>query len=344
MIGLLAASLVGCDPRPSTETDTPEPHLPLTPELLAPPEALWQADYLTVPRDRGLQWEIDPDFVLKDFTVPQVFLREDNTWGLLVTNMYDPEGRWIASSEDGLTWATPTEALLEPEDFTLDCGNRLEDAFVVVEPDGRYRMVLDASLLTRPEDGFTEWRRWCQAVSDDGGHTFEPLDEYLYTGNENDDGRASVPHGLVLNDWSLLVYYVGDLYHAETRGGIRAVRVFPETGEIEDVATENVLPDMDVDPMPTYLEGGGGLRLYHTHGPGGGAGLADTTDAIGFTGDRQLLDNGPVDCITIGGVCYVDPTVMRLPDDRLVMYFTIFIDDGPGTPLNAGIHRAFATD
>jgi len=352
---LLAACPIAqssCERGPAPEDDTRDTgpgSLPTVDRaLLAPPEGWYAASYHTVEPGRGLTWERDTSFQIRNFTVPSIFVRPDGTFVMLATSMLAPaRGRWYLTSPDGLRWTPADGPIFAPDDFPLDCGNRLEDGFLLPTRDDGYRLVLEASLLDEVTDQ-TKWRRWCQATSADAVG-FEPLGTYLYEGSPNDGGLAAVPSPIPLNDWSTLVYYVGDLYSAASAegDGIRIARVADGADHAEPWARTNVLAQHLVDPMPVYLEGGG-VRLYMTmssHEPGIGAspGYAETDDGTTFTEPvRFLATDGP--CADgVSGECLLDPVYLRLPDGRMVLYFTRLVSE-PGELTTPTIGRAFATD
>ncbi|MDP6935410.1 MAG: hypothetical protein QGG40_20990, partial [Myxococcota bacterium] len=147
---------------PGDRPDPPDtaPPVGLAPELLVPPPDYWQAQHFTVPPDRGLVWELDTDFRLENLSVPHVFVRPDGGFGMLVTNMSRPEGRWMLASDDGLGWSLVDGPVAVPGGFPQDCGNRLEDGLVVVRQGGGMHLVLEGSQLDTATD-LTASRTWC---------------------------------------------------------------------------------------------------------------------------------------------------------------------------------------
>jgi hypothetical protein len=139
-----------------------------------------------------------------------------------------------------------------------------------------------------------------------------------------------------------LVYYVGD-WVTPDGDGIRLARS-TDGVVFEHVVTENVLDVGDVDPNPVRDEGGG-IRLYHTGGrPGGGPSVASSDDGLAFEDHGPLVDFDASAC-DLGAserLCLLDPGFLRLPDDRLVLYFSEMRDTGD--TLDFAIRRAFATD
>ena len=361
-VALMAVLLVG------TACPTPEPQdtgLPpwpdidnLGPEQLQPPDELWQARYFTVPPERGLLWERDPDFWIDNMTVPHIVVLGDGSFMMMATNMADPEGRWSLRSDDGLIWTADDQALFLPTDFPLDCGNRIEDGTVLYNEDGSYRLLLEGTQLDESV-GWTDWRVWCQAHSDDGV-SFEPAPGYFYEGSDNDDALISVPTPLTLGDWSALIYYMGDIYSEhggyEAGNGIRIAHAPAGADQAVPWITDNVLPSGQMDPMPVYLEGGG-VRLYHTSTapidgndtlPGPGPGYAETQDGKTFDDATRILwvDGN---CFEYpGGECLLDPFFLHLDDGTLVLYYTqLQVDGGGSEPANwvkVGIGRAFSRD
>lgn len=296
------------------------------------PSWLAVADTFTVPPERGLLWERDADFRLEDYSVPHVYVRADGTYVMLVTNMNDYEGRYALTSADGIDWVEEDAPLFLPSDFGGTCGNRLPDAAMLYRPDGSFRLLVEG--LSLDEESREEvWRVFCQADSTDG-QTFTPLETVLFTGH-GDDVAPSVPSYLLREDGSAFLYYVAAAQEIEgSHGGIRLLEVEDDAETVNVISDANMLDDYDIDPYPVYLEGGG-MRLYHTHGTAGGPGWADSWDGLSFEEDTQIFDNEE-------GEYILDPLVLRLPDDRLVMYFTWVEEDGLERDVKIG--RAFAVD
>ena len=308
--------------------------------LLFAPASFWQAPSFTVEPARGLLWERDTAFSIPGITVPQIFVRADGSYGMFVTVNATGNDRYLLTSDDGVTWSDPPELLFAPADFApLDCGTRLEDAVVLYQPDGSYLLVLEASYTE--EGGLTPlWRRWCQATSPDGV-TFTPNTEsYFFTGLEGDEGVPSVPGALPLSDGAQLVYYNAAM-GSPTQGIRVAIGAQPDV-MLTQVSGAAVLPISDVDPLPVYLEGGG-IRLYHTHGPGGGPGYAEMAGGVLAEGDAGVINNTEPDCVVEGGECLLDPAFLHLPDDRLVLYYSRVTLNADGT-FSEAVERAWATD
>ncbi len=360
----LALLLCAACPRPSKDsgdTGDPWPGLEdLGPEQLQPPDGLWQARHFIVPQGRGLVWERDEDFFIDNMTVPHIVVRGDGSFMMMATNMADPRGRWSLDSEDGVEWTPADQALFLSEDFPQDCGNRIEDGTVIYARDGSYRLLLEATQLDE-EIGRTDWRAWCQASSSDG-MSFEPLAGYFYEGSDQDDMLPSVPTPLHLQNWSALIYYMGDIYSEhggyENGNGIRIAQMAADDDHAEPWITKNVMPAGQMDPMPAYLEGGG-MRLYHTStlpidgddspNPGPGPGYAETSDGQTFTPAERLLDVEGNCFDRQGGECLLDPFFLHLDDGTLLLYYTyLLVDEGSGGQptemLKIGIGRARALD
>ena len=310
--------------------------LPVT-DALSPPPQLWQADAFTLEAERGLLWEIDEAFSIPDHSVPSIYLRGDGSYVMMATRMDQAEARWSLSSLDGSSWTAAAQALVSPDEFSTDCGNRFEDANVLYLDDGSYLLLVEGSKYDEENSARPKWRRWCLASSPDGAE-FQPLDLVLFEGGEADAEQISVPSALPLADGSHVVYYVGDLYGW---GGIRALRLSAD-GQAVSAQIEGALLSADhVDPDPVYLQGGG-LRLYLTYGLSGGAGYADTQDLSSFGEPAQLIANTS-DCAYPGGLCLLDPAFLRLPDGELALYFTEVVQGEEGKQ-SFSIKRAFATD
>lgn len=354
---LTLALLGACRPSDEVDTaavDTGDTHPPPAVDLedLVPPDGFWQGDYYTVPSDRGLEWERDETFSIDNFSVPQVYVLPDESFIMLATNMEDPQGRWYLTSEDGLTWTAAEEPLFLPDAFPQDCGNRLEDGALLVKEDGTQHLLLEGTMLDEETDS-TDWRVWCQAESADG-ESFTAVEGYFYTGSEADGDLPSVPYVFLLADWNALIYYMGDLYSEvggeEAGNGIRIARWEQGEDQAEPWVARNILPRDLLDPMPVYLEGGG-MRLYHTHTldtseddrrDGPAPGYADSTDGVTFTDPVRLL-TPEGHCYDGMGECLLDPAFLHLPDDTLVLYYTLLErDDNDQTFVSIG--RAFAVD
>jgi hypothetical protein len=297
------------------------------------------APWFTVPPDRGLAWQRDADFRIDEFTVPQLAVTADGRVHMYATNMAATGGRWHLVSDDGLSW-TDAGAAFAPEDFLpLDCGDRLEDLAPLYRPGGALDLVVEGSYTPDPRAP-AEWRRFCRYRDADPGPAVPDAADFYFTGGADDNAQISV-HAFVYDaDWSGRMYYVGNL--AQPGEGIRVVAVDSAGTVGGSLHPGTILPDTDVDPMPVYLEGGG-VRLYHTHGHGGGAGYADSVDGITFSNDSGLIPHGDNDCTAVGGECLLDPAFLHLPDDRLVLYFTRLVKNDDGS-FSAWIERAFATD
>ena len=310
---------------------------------LAPPEWFDYARYYTVPPDRGLVWERDPDFVLEGFSVPAIVVEPDGSYTLLATNMFDPVGRWRLTSPDAENWTADDEALLTGEDFSVDCGNRLPDAAILYRPDS-YHIVMEGAQLENT--GITSWRGFCHASSPvTTPLNYTTLPDYFLEMPEDENGehQPSVPTFLPTYDDDALLYFVDAVDSPEYHGGIRLAHVTTASMSVEVLVTDNLLDDADVDPDPIYLEGGG-IRLYHTHGIGGGPGYTDTFDGTTMGEDTELIvPNGSCNESTEGGECILDPYFLHLPDDRLVMYFTVAKIDDRGD-IVPQIQRAWAQD
>ncbi len=307
------------------------------PNALSPPSWLWQAEAFTVEPERGLQWELDQEFSIQDHSVPNIYLRGDGSYVMMATRMDQAEVRWSFSGPDGLSWTAAAQALISPDDFGTDCGNRFEDGNVLYLQDGSYLLLVEGSQYDDDESARPKWRRWCLASSPDGAQ-FQPLDLVLFEGGEGDAEQISVPSALPLADDSHVVYYVGDLYGW---GGIRALRL-PADGRTVSARIDGaLLSAAHVDPELVYLQGGG-FRLYLTYGLTGGAGYADTWDLTSFGEPVQLVANAS-DCAFPGGLCLLDPAFLRLPDGELALYYTEVAQAEDGQQ-SFSIKRAFATD
>lgn len=309
-------------------------------EGLSPPTDFVFTNSFTVENDAGI-WIRDDEFSLPDVSVPMIFIKPDGTYGMLVSAMNLSEGRWPFYSENGLDWLKGDSAVITPKSFDIDCGNKLEDGTILYQEDGSYILLVEAT-YSQSENSEPIWRRWCQAKSSDG-EQFTPINEYFFTGFENDGEQISVPSALPIDNWRQIIYYVGDLNtQASTHSGIRSL-IVEEDGSITQLTEQSLMESDKVDPNPAYLAGSG-LRLFHTRGLSGGAGKVDSLDGITLSDPVQLISNS-TDCMKeLGGECLLDPAYLRLPDGQPVIYFTqiIFEEDDYGFPLlHFSIQRAF---
>lgn len=339
-----AADETAADTGPGSpgETDTPidTAHTGDSGEELGilPPEGHPASGWFSVPPDRGLTWERDRSFGIEEFTVPQMVVMADGTLRMYATNMAEPSARWVMESVDGLTWGTPSEAL-RPEAFApLDCGDRIEDIAPLYRPSGLDLVAEGSSNPDHTQPAV--WRKFCRLNNADPGPAVPDTAAYFYEGEASDNQQISVPATVALPDWSALLYFVGN--QTQSDEGIRVVSLSTDGALSARLGTVPLLDRTCVDPLPIYLEGGG-IRLFHTHGHGGGPGFADSVDGISFSGDSALIPHEGEDCMTTGGECLLDPAFLRLPDDRLVLYFTRLERQERGT-FTARIERAFATD
>lgn len=324
-----------------------------TGETATPPASRWtppatyaDADSFTVPADRGLSWEVDPDFAIENFTVPQVFRGPDGRYGMFATNMDavspDYAGRTLYWSDDGLSW-TSEGALFTPDDVPYDCGTRFEDAAVWEDGDV-YRFVIECSAPA--DDGNPLGPREFVVASTTDFATFQWDTAPAYTGS-TDGEVVSVPYLLPVAEGAPQLFYNGDLTGVTSYGpGIRVADLDATTRLVSLPDPAPILPGSEVDPMPVYLEGGG-LRLYHTtiqdtFDPWNLA-VTDLDDALDATTATTTILAGEGGCDgDQDGTCYADPAFVHLDDDTLVLYFTRLVRDPYG--YTATIGRAFATD
>lgn len=341
-IAALLPLALGCPgPSETGQPADPGPHVP--------PAWLWQAQHLTVAPDRGLVFEVDEDFELQDLTVPQLYVLPGGGFGMLATRMGasdDYPARTLLTSEDGLSWSEG-EALLWPDDFEQDCGNRLQDGAVWVQDETTYRFVMEGfdESIEEPEQHLEE-TFLCHGTTTDG-RNFELSHDYFWTG-EREGECNSVLAALTITSGEGLFFYNGDLTNKSDEGpGIRAFTIDPVDLEPQVQTPGPILPWYHVDPNPVYLEGGG-LRLYHTwfteqpDSPreGTGLGAVDLDDELNAMGEPTLVFEATGDFDE--GDLPMDPTLLALSDGRLVLYFTSFVSEPEAA--YGQIRRAFAMD
>jgi len=330
--------------------------------LAVPPSWMWQANSLMVERDRGWSFALDETWDLKGYTVPQLFVMPDGRYGMLATKMGDTAdlsssyyGRTLLTSTDGLSWEDQG-VILRTTDFSVECGNKLQDGAVWIRSPDLYHVVMEGyEEIWADDTGGTvanPWTYFVQATTPDMA-AFTPLGGYLFEPEVAEESN-SVPSVVTLSDGTGLFYYNGDLM-AVTEGGqgIRAVRVNPDTLEVMHLHEDPILSHEQVDPNITYVEGGG-LRLYHTifnqsMDPGSvpiyekpGIGVVDIGEGFVPSGEVvfALQTDGPCPGM---GTCFMDPTVLRLSDGTIVLYATYFGPDVGGNTMT-GLRRAISTD
>lgn len=320
-------------------TDTGSGTVGLDSSLLAPPANLWQAASFTLPPDRGWAWEYDASFSIDQRSRPQLYIRNDGVYVMIVGLASEGKSRFAMTSDNGDAWDRSTIPFVEPELFApLNCGSQLDDAFVAYQTDGTYAMVVEGAY--DPElDGDPEWRQWCRATSDDGETFWPDVDGYVFSGGEADGGHPADAGTVQLSDYSVLAYY--DSRATDNAGGVRAALSGVSAASFETLDVGDVLNAPAVEATPVYLEGGG-LRVYYTRNDDGGIGVADLLDGVNPSGDALALANAGADCSALYAECYRDPVVLRLPDDRLVLYFTRVMLENDG--YSYAIQRAWATD
>ncbi len=273
---------------------------------------------------------MDQDFALEWVTVPSLLVSEDG-YRLFATDMENWGKISTARSEDGLVWSG-LEELLAGSDLDEACGEYLVDAAVVYLDDGGFRLLAEALDDIK--------RRLCSASSDDG-HVWVAEEGVRWSGTDQDADQTSVPEVLRQRDGSWLLYYLGDLGSTLGKGdGVRVAQSW-DGWEWSPLVQENVLDRHDTDPFPVHLEGGG-VRVYHTHPVNmGRLAYSETGDGINFGEATYLQGLGEGD--EPAEERWMDPVVLRLPDDRIVMYMTRMILKGEEIAWCA-LGRAWATD
>lgn len=321
----------------TVDTDTGEPVV----DPWAPPMDFVDAYHFTVPTDRGLVWEIDEDFAIDNYTVPQVFVAPDGRYGLFATNMgstEDNSARTVFWSDDGVDWENGG-VMFRPSDVPYDCGDRLEDQ-AVWEDGVTWRFILECS--TPGEDGNPVGPRQFAVASsmDLESFDFDPAPMFAGTVEGEVD---SVPYVLPFAEQDPRLFYNGDLTGKTTEGpGIRIGTIDPTTrllGDIEGPITTGE----NVDPMPVYLEGGG-IRLYHTDfGTPWSLAVVELDEDLTVSATPSTIVPGEGGCDgDVEGTCYADPTYIRLDDGTIYLYFTRLVRDPYG--YTSSIGRAIAVD
>lgn len=316
-----------------------------------PGPAAWRDDaaFFTVGLTEGLTWEVDKDFRLEGFAVPQLFIAPDGRTGMFATHMAHEDflARSVLWSSDGLIWEEGGP-ILEVQDFPYECGDRLEDATMWREDANTWTVVVEGTPMVEGGEFSQEPRHFCAASTSDM-ESFSYSDGPLFSGATEDD-RPSVPAILEIEELGSFLWYNGDVTGASPEGpGIRLARIEPGPHAVEIVYGDPILSRYHVDPMPVYLEEGG-VRLYTTYlAPGAGCSGIRATDldaALLPTGTDHgfmLASSGQCDpAQELDGRCLMDPTLVHAADGTLLLYFsdvTFSADD-----LDPGIGRAIAVD
>ncbi len=228
-----------------------------------------------------------------------------------------------------MDWSDTPQALVEAEDLDGACGQHLVDAAVVYTDEGGYRLLVE---------GLDEYeRRFCALSSADG--VLWTNEGVAWSGTELDENNISVPEILRHRDGHWLLYYLGDL--GGGGGGGDNIRLAASGDGVtwSSRVAEGMLPAHDTDPFPVWLTGGG-VRLYHTHPVMLGLiGASDSADGESFESTTDVAGLDP--SATHPEELWLDPVVLRLPDDRIVAYFTRTQPDGGQA---VGVGRAWAVD
>ena len=312
---------------------------------VAPPAWWTDGARFSAPPDRGLAFTVDTAWVLEGFSVPLVFRAPDGRYALSATDMRGGDqfvSRSVVYGEDGVTWGEP-EVLVGPEDYPTACGDRLEDGAMWPIGVGALRFV--AACSTAAEGGSRPSGRsfWAADTTDLDG--FDAADAPLWTGHVEGE-TLSVPSILAEADGDALLYYNGDMLGLTPEGaGIRVAYVDGKTLAVTLVDAAPILPAVNVDPQPVYLDGGG-ARLYHTSLDGTVGGIAYTplsADGATAAGAPVFLfqSSGKCDKNSLGE-CYMDPTFVRTEDGAMYLYFTALTMEKDG--FSSSIKRARAVD
>lgn len=302
--------------------------------------ALWRHAF-SVPKDRGLAWEIDEESETPGYSVPHIMIGHDGVYRMFITNMMDQGKKYLATSADGLNWEFREGAVLSPDMFgeAVD-GYSIVDVAELYDAHGDYRLVV---VLTNEETDLL-----ATATSEDGD-SWQTGEEPPYELPETDNGTSSV-WSVIWNpaDGRWLGYYVGDRTSGETEDGDGIRVAVSENGQtFSPLVTENVLPPHVVDPDAVLLEGGG-ARLYVYDGETGNLGYADTgEDGVDFGSDYTPLKGLSGFCggyqMQVGDRCMFDQSFLRLPDDSIWMYFGMAEKLEEHT-VHQGLWRARAVD
>ena len=294
--------------------------------------------------ERGLSWKRDEGFLLANHTVPTVLEMAHET--VLFTSAPERGHIAIHRSKDGLNWEAGGRIDLGalPE----GCGVTALDVSVHATASG-YRLIVETWLrpqgLMDPsgqavpqEDSPT---RFCALDSPDG-QTWTPMDSPL----DWPGLSASWPSGLEFVPQSRGEHF----FYVDTYPDLDGIRF----GAIENGVLVSkgqratLLPSTHVDPAPVLLEQGG-VRLYHSRSLEGVLAFSDSSDGVQF-GESVPLDglsgqvcHAPPERPSAPDKCYLDPAFLRLKDDRLVLYFSVF-ESLPGGVERRGIGRAYAVD
>jgi len=309
---------------------------------LSPPDWMWQAEHFMVEPERGLTWERDEDFEIEGYTVPHLFVYPDGRFGMLAGEMHGEafEARSVLTSDDGLEWSEGAP-LFWPDDFPIECGERLQDATVWIRTEDSYLFILEGY-----DESFSEEdppvSYFCHATSPDG-NSFEHQDSYFYEGGY-EGGVFSVPSAISRSDGDALLFYMDHL--GGENEGIHVLEADADSLATQVLSDGSIMDEHHVDPDPVYLADGG-LRLYHTwFWPLEQGGMWESRGLAYVPLDEDLLPTAEatvlVESDEDAGEDIFDPSMVRLHDGTLVLYFTSMISGDEGNSF--AIKRAFATD
>ena len=287
--------------------------------------------HLTLPAGSGMSWELDPSFELLNFTVPTVLVLQEGGYRMFATDMTNWGSISMLRSDDGVSWGDAAEVVLQPGDFS-QCGDHLLDAAVIYLDDGSYRLLVEGS------DDLERW--FCSALSTDGD-TWQAEEGRRWEGGEADSGTVSVPEVLRQRDGRWQLFYLGDMGNVSGFGDGVRIAVSQDGWSFAEEVPYNALPQHDTDPFPVFLDDGS-TRLVHTHPVTMGR-LAASGSSDGWTFQEPVYLDGLGEGDGAADEKYLDPVVLRLPDQRSVAYFTRIIDTGDEVQY-AAVGRAWAVD
>lgn len=300
---------------------------------------------LSLPKDRGMRFERDAGFLIQGHTVPTILVLD--TGYVLFSSA--PERGQIALhiSEDGVSWKAHSRLDLSSQ--PAECGPMALDVSVQYVDEG-YRLLVETwstrTGLTDPSGKagpppkespttFCAWR------SRDGLQWRAESKAIAW-----EDKKATWPSGLEF----LQLESEQRVFYTDTYPDLDGIRVaqITEPSRVRAGARKTALARSLVDPNPVRLLEGG-VRLYHTRALEGALGFSDSTDGYVFPPSRDVEGLSRQKCYTPPerpsppDACFLDPFVLRLPDDRVLIYFSVF-ESLAGKKERRGIGRAWAVD
>jgi hypothetical protein len=303
------------------------------------PENSWEQG-LSVSASKGLVWQRDSGFLIAGHTVPTLLIL-DNGYRMFSSA---PQRGQIAThfSTDGVQWEPGPNLELGAQSeacpgMALDLSVlRVSGGYqLIVETWANGRGLMDPTGLAAPQRESPT--RFCTWTSTDGD-LWVPGGPLRWK-----DAEATWPSGLE----GFQSEGVNALYYVDTHPELDGIRRAQLQGDaVLAGARKTVLPEAHVDPNPVHLLEGG-VRLYHTQVLAGALAYADSKDGLVFGNSVALKGLSGQLCYTpperpsAPDACFLDPFFIRLPDNRQLLYFSLF-ETLPGGVERRGIARAWS--